>query len=123
MDLPVLASPYFDIPHNFTVVLNVDLPYNLSMGFSFRCATGKPYTSGPDLTRDSRVPAYMKTDFSFSYLHSFFPSNMTVFYLGLSNLFGRINIFDYNYSDDWQRRDPVESSFGRSVYFGVSFNM
>jgi hypothetical protein len=69
------------------------------------------------------VPDYLKVDIQVTYLHSFFDSNTTVFYIAVSNVLGRINVFDYRYSSDWQRRDAVESSFGRSVYFGFSFNM
>lgn len=123
LDSPVLASPYFDITHNLTLVLNASLPKNFSAGISFRYATGKPYTPAPGQYHQARVPAYMKLDFSLSYLYSFFEKNMTVFYLAISNLGGRINIFGYRYSPDYQRRDAVDSAFGRSVYFGVSFNM
>ncbi|MDW7681084.1 MAG: hypothetical protein SCK70_11000, partial [bacterium] len=123
LDSPTLSSPYFDITHNLTLVLNANLPKNFATGVSFRYATGKPYTPAPEQYHQVRVPAYMKLDFSLSYLHRFFENNMTVFYLGISNLEGRINIFDYRYSPDYQRRDAVESAFGRSVYFGVSFNM
>ena len=123
LDSPALASPYFDITHNLTLVLNASLPKNFSAGISFRYATGKPYTPAPGQYHQARVPAYMKLDFSLSYLYSFFEKNMTVFYFAISNLDGRINIFDYRYSPDYQRRDAVDSAFGRSVYFGVSFNM
>lgn len=123
LDSPALSSPYFDITHNLTLVLNASLPKNFSAGISFRYATGKPYTPGPEQYHQARVPAYTKLDLSLSYLYSFFENNMTIFYLGISNLDGRINIFDYRYSPDYERRDAVESSFGRSVYFGVSFNM
>ena len=123
MDIPVLASPYFDITNNLTAVLNVDISRQLTFGVSFRYATGKPYTSAPEQYNKARVPDYQKVDVNLSYLHSFFEGNMTVFYVAVSNLLGRINIFDYRYSDDWKQRDPVESSFGRSFYFGVSVNM
>lgn len=123
MDLPILASPYFDITNNLTVVFNAALLKNFSMGVSFRYATGKPYTPAPEKYHEARVPDYRKLDVNFSYLHSFFESNMTVFYIAASNVLGRINIFDYRYSSDYKRRDAVESSFGRSVYFGISFNM
>jgi vitamin B12 transporter len=123
MDLPVLASPYFDITHNITTVLNVDLPHHFSMGCSFRYATGKPYSPGPDEYHTLRVPSYKRIDVTLTYLHSFFESNVTVFYMAVSNVLGRINVFDYRYSSDWQRRDAVESSFGRFFYFGVSVNM
>jgi outer membrane cobalamin receptor len=123
LDSPALTSPYFDITHNLTMVLNASLPKNLAMGLSFRYATGKPYTPAPGQYHQARVPDYMKLDLTLSYLTSFFEKNLTVFYLAVSNLDGRINIFDYRYSPDYQRRDAVESSFGRSLYFGVSFNM
>ena len=123
MDLPVLASPYFDITHNLTLVLNLSLSKNIAIGGSFRYATGKPYTSAPGEYHQSRVPSYQKLDLTFSYFFSFFESSMTIFYFSVSNLLGRINIFDYRYSADYQRREPVESSFGRSVYFGIQFNM
>jgi vitamin B12 transporter len=123
MDLPVLVSPYFDITNNFTLVLNIDLPKNITLGSSFRFATGKPYTPAPEKYHESRVPSYQKLDLTFSYLHSFFESNMTVLYFSFSNILGRINIFDYRYSTDFERRDAVESSFGRSVYFGFQFNL
>ncbi|MCI0493996.1 TonB-dependent receptor, partial [candidate division KSB1 bacterium] len=123
LDSPALTSPYFDITHNLTLVLNASLPKNFSAGVSFRYATGKPYTPAPGQYHQARVPAYMKLDFSLSYLYSFFEKNMTIFYFAISNLDGRINIFDYRYSPDYQRRDAVDSAFGRSVYFGVSFNM
>lgn len=123
MDSPVVAPPYFDITHNLTVVTNLDLPKYLTLGLSFRHATGKPYTPGPDKYHEARVPDYQKLDVSLSYLHSFFDGNVTVFYVAVSNLLNRINIFDYRYSEDWQRREAEESSFGRAVYFGFSFNM
>lgn len=123
LDAPRLAPPYFDITHNLTMVLNANLPKNFSAGISFRYATGKPYTPAPDKYHQARVPDYMRIDLSMSYLHRFFKNNLTVFYLGISNLEGRINIYDYRYSSDYQRRDAVKSSFGRSVYFGVSLNL
>ncbi|HEX9974073.1 MAG TPA: TonB-dependent receptor, partial [bacterium] len=101
LDSPALTSPYFDITHNLTLVLNASLPKNFSAGISFRYATGKPYTPAPGQYHKARVPAYMKLDFSLSYLYSFFKNNMTVFYLAISNLDGRINIFDYRYSPDY----------------------
>jgi len=123
LDSPNLASPYFDITHNLTVVFNFDLPHQFDLGTSFRYATGKPYTSTSNSYHDARVPSYQKWDITLSYLCSFFENNKTIFYIGIYNLLGRINIFDYRYSPDYLRRDAVDSSFGRSIYFGVSFNM
>ena len=123
MDLHNMASPYFDITHNLSLVLNIDLPHNLTLGAGYRYATGKPYTSGIGMYNDSRVPDYQKLDLTLSYLVSFFENNLSIFYLSASNILGRKNIFDYQYSKDYKRRDAVESSFGRNYYFGVSFNL
>lgn len=124
-DAPVESSPYFDITHNLTFVCNVDLPKQFSVGTSIRYATGKPYSTGPEPEdyHSDRVPDYMKIDLSLSYLTAFGKLKQVVLYGAVSNLLGRINIFDYHYSDDWQRRDAVESSFGRSVYFGATITI
>lgn len=118
-----LTSPDFDITHNLTVVLDYSpVPY-FGISTSYRYATGKPYTPAPGEYNSKRVPDYHRLDVNLSYLHSFFERNLTVFYLGISNITGRINIFDYLYSPDWSEREPVKSSFGRSIYFGISVNL
>ena len=123
MDIPVLTSPYFDISNNLSLVLTIDLPMRFTLGSSFRYATGKPYTPYFERYNESRVPDYQKWDLTLTKLFSFFNNNLTVFYMSFSNVLGRINVFDYRYSEDYSKRAPVESSFGRSIYFGVSFNM
>lgn len=122
LDLPVLAPPHFDITHNFTAVLNCDLPGNFTLGSSLRLATGKPYTPASRQYHAARVPDFQKVDLSLSYLHQFFTRDMTIFYLAVSNVLNRINVFDYRYSDDYTRRTAEKSAFGRSVYFGVALN-
>jgi len=123
MDYPRMVSPYFDITHNFTAVLKLSVLRGFEVGLSYRYATGKPYTPAPGQYNVARVPDYQKLDLSLSCLYSFFEGNLTVFYLAVSNLLNRVNIFDYRYSSDYSGREPVKSSFGRSVYFGVSFAM
>ncbi len=122
-DLPVLTSPYFDITNNITAVITADLPWHFSAGMSCRYATGKPYSPAADQYHTERVPDYQKMDINLSWLYSFTGKDMTIFYAAVSNLSGRINIFDYKYSADFQRREAVKSSFGRSVYFGVQVNL
>lgn len=117
-----LTPPYFDITHNFTATVRYCLSPRLSLGLSYRHASGKPYTPAPGRYNTARVPDYEKLDLSLSYLHQFFEGNLTVFYLAVSNLLNRVNIFDYRYSPDYSKREPVKSSFGRLVYFGVSFS-
>ena len=123
MDIPVMTSPFFDITHNLNCVLTATLPGGFSLGLRYRYATGKPYSSGPALYNDKRVPPYRKMDCNLSWSHSFFGRDQTILYCAASNIFNRINIFDYRYSRDFQDRTPVTSSFGRSFYFGIQFNM
>lgn len=118
-----LTPPDFDITHNLTMVLDYQITMPFRVSTSYRYATGKPYTPAPGEYNSSRVPDYHKLDVSLSYLQSFYEGNLTVFYVGISNITGRINIFDYLYSPDWSEREPVKSSFGRSIYFGVSVNI
>lgn len=122
-EFPDLRPPYFDITHNLTLVAKYDLTSHLNLGATYRFATGKPYTPAPGQHNSERVPDYQRLDMSLSYLCSFFEGNFTVFYLSVSNLLGRVNIFDYRYSPDYSQREPVKSSFGRSVYFGVSLSI
>ncbi len=120
---PDLRPPYFDITHNLTLVTKFRLAPRLGLGATYRYATGKPYTPAPGQYHTKRVPDYRKMDVNLSYLCSLFEGNLTVFYLAISNLLGRVNIFDYRYSPDYRKREPVKSSFRRSVYFGVSLSI
>ncbi|MFQ6093063.1 MAG: TonB-dependent receptor domain-containing protein [bacterium] len=115
-----LASPDFDITHNLTLVAKRELSSRVNLAFTYRYATGKPYTPAPDAFNTQRGPDYERLDFMISYLHSFYPNNLTVFYGAVSNVFDRHNIYDYYYSPDFSQRTERRSVFGRSVYFGVS---
>ena len=121
MDTPGLASPDFDITHNLITVLEMSLSLHINVGCAYRYATGKPYSTADNRYNNARVPAYQKLDFNLTYLYRFFEGNLTVFYLAVSNLLGRDNIFDYYYSPDYRKREAIKSSMLRSVYFGVSF--
>jgi len=123
MDLPIMASPYFDITHNINTVITADLGKNISLGIRYRYATGKPYTSKKGVYHDKRVPSYENMDVNLSWIHSFFGKDMTIVYCAVSNLLGRVNIFDYRYSSDFQKREAVTSSFQRSIYFGFQVNI
>lgn len=122
MDLPVMASPDFDITHTLTWVLNCEITHRFNLGSSFRAATGRPYTPAPGAWQSRRVPAYFRLDLTGGYTTSLFGRDMTILYASCSNVLGRTNILDYNYSDDYARRVPIKSAYGRSVYFGLQIN-
>ena len=120
---PSLSPTRFDIPHQLTIVSKFDFSLRWHAALSYRFATGRPYTASATTFLDNRVPDYHTADVSLNYLKSFFTGNVTVFYLSVSNLFNRNNIFDYLYSPDFSRREPVISTIRRTVYFGFSFSM
>jgi vitamin B12 transporter len=119
-DYPGLFPPDFDITHNLTAILNVSPIPVFQLGAKYVYATGKPFTPMGGDFRSDRLPSYWTLDFSASYLHSFFVNNLTVFYLAVNNVTNRNNILGYHNGDV---NEPVESSYGRLYYFGVSFQM
>ncbi|MEL6822879.1 MAG: TonB-dependent receptor [Calditrichota bacterium] len=118
---PNLSPTRFDISNQLTFVGKADLSLRWHLAFSYRYTTGRPYTSSATTYLDSRVPDYHKADASINYLRSFFPGNLTVFFFAIANVFNRDNIFDYRYSADFSRREVVNSTMRRNVYFGLSF--
>jgi vitamin B12 transporter len=115
-----LTPPDFDITHNLTVASKLWLGQRMNVSTTYRYATGKPYTPAPSLFNSERIPDYHRADLSLSLLHSLFPGNLTVFFVSVSNIFDRKNIFDYYYSPDYSTRTEVSSTMGRMLYFGFS---
>ncbi|MGH1364067.1 MAG: TonB-dependent receptor [Calditrichia bacterium] len=123
LDAPTLSPTRFDITNQLTIVGKAALSLRWNVAFSYRFATGRPFTSSATTYHDSRVAAYHKGDLSINYLRSFFPGNLTVFYAAVANVFNRNNIFDYSYSPDYSQRVAVTSTMRRNVYFGMSFSL
>jgi len=119
-DYPGLFPPDFDITHNLSAILNFTPVTFFQLGVKYMYATGKPFTPKDEDFRSERLPSYWTLDLSASYLHSFFDSNLTVFYFSVNNVTNRNNILGYHNGDE---NEPVESSYGRLYYFGVSFQM
>jgi vitamin B12 transporter len=119
-DYPYLASPDFDITHNLSLILNVSPIPVFSVGAKYLYATGKPFTPIGGGFRSDRLPPYCMLDLSVSYLYSFFPDNLTVFYFSVNNVTSKTNIVGYR---NGNRNDPIESYYGRLFYFGISFKI
>ncbi|MEJ2567848.1 MAG: TonB-dependent receptor, partial [candidate division WOR-3 bacterium] len=119
-DYPGLFPPDFDITHNLSAILNLNPVAFLQFGIKYMYATGKPFTPAGEDFRSARLPSYWTLDLSASYLYSFFDNNLTVFYFAVNNVTNRNNILGYHNGDI---NEPVESSYGRLYYFGVSFKI
>ena len=119
-DYPKSAPPEFDITHNINVIVNYSILSNLMVGGRFIYSTGKPYTPQGAEFHSGRIPDYYKIDLNMYYLHSFYPGNLTVFYLMVNNITDRVNILDYHNGD---KSNPVTTSYRRLFYFGISFEI
>lgn len=116
-----LVPTRFDITYTFNAIAKYTLFYNLEIGLKNTFAYGKPYSDSQEKNNNRRMPNYHRVDMSVFYLHSFFENNLTIFYAGIDNLFGRRNISDYLYSADYSSRTEVISTLVRSFYFGLQF--
>jgi hypothetical protein len=133
------APSSFDITHNLTIVGKIKLIQFLSLGLTFRYATGKPITpvisaiqtaganyyepvQGP--VNSERMPDFIRLDASLGYFLPFGDSNSATFYIAVSNILDHANPVRYEYSVDYSQRRLRTTDYRRFVYFGVaiSFN-
>ena len=126
--------PDFDIPNTLQLVAQHSLTASVSIGASFRMASGKPFTpiAGSSDTPEGliplygaidsqRLPLYERLDFSVSKSYSVAKKVSMILFLGVNNVLDRKNVFAYAYSSDYSQRRPAEGSQGRAFYFGTSF--
>jgi len=134
-DTRELARSPFDISRMWTSVLEQQLGSRWSVGLTLRSATGRPFTPIVDANFDAgqqvwvpvygppmseRLPGFRRTDFSLSHLAPLGAGRLLVAFLGISNLFDRVNVHDYTYTSNYAERRVVRSQFKRSIYFGVT---
>ena len=133
-----LAPSAFDATHTLNLVLNRGFGEWLDLGVAYRAATGVPFTpitgAAFDDTRglwqpvhgapmSERLPAYTRVDLSASVLQSFWPDNITVFFVSMMNSLDRSNVLQFRYNGDYSERIPVKTPFPRSIYFGVTMTL
>ncbi|MXX55787.1 MAG: TonB-dependent receptor [Gemmatimonadetes bacterium] len=133
-----LAPSAFDATHTLNLVLNRGFGEWLDLGVAYRAATGVPFTpvtgAAFDETRglwqpvhgapmSERLPAYRRVDLSASVLQSFWPDNITVFFVSMMNSLDRSNVRQFRYSRDYSERIPLKTPFPRSIYFGVTMTL
>ena len=132
------APSSFDITHNLTLVGKVQVIQQLSIGLTFRCATGTPVTpvvgairpdgagyyepiQGP--LNSERMPAFVRLDATLAYFQPFGESNAVMFYLGMTNVLDRPNPVRYEYSADYAQRRLRTTDYHRFIYFGTSVSL
>ena len=105
----------------------------LSLNSALRYATGRPFTDiigsvpsvdGPQPVFGApnalRLPGYLRSDVSISWLHARQRGPTAVFWASISNVFDRRNIMRYTWNRDFTARTPVRSPFNRSIYAGAT---
>jgi hypothetical protein len=132
-DLPAGTwEPDFSIPHSLELVASFRPVPAWTVGLSWRWASGRPFTPilgaraagdgylpiyGP--INSERLPPYARLDLSVSH-----PSQLAglpvILFAGLSNALGRANVFQYTYSADFSRRQPVRNAAPRTFYLGFT---
>lgn len=98
LDFPQTAVPYFASRHNFSVVYKHFIPKLKSqLGATYSFTSGRPYFN-PNLTEgefnSQRTPSFQDLSANVAYL----PKNWLIIYVSCTNLLGRDNIFNYEYS-------------------------
>jgi hypothetical protein len=112
----------YDITHNLSIALKLNISALWGVSATYRYSSGKPFHTAPGEWNAGRGASYKKLDLSFTRLVSFFNDNLTVFYFSIANILGRENVVQYTYTYDYSKKYARKSTNNRSVYFGVNFN-
>ncbi|MDF2188065.1 TonB-dependent receptor [Paraflavitalea sp. CAU 1676] len=131
LDYPARLQPAFATPHTVSLaVKRFFRQLNLSANGSFTWATGRPYYN---LQKDATGTAYVfdqgttnqyaALNLSFAYLFTMFKGwknkDFSGIGFGMNNVFGRQQVFGYNYSFDGLTKLPVTQPALRTWYAGL----
>jgi len=134
-DSGLLSPTSFGIRNSTTLILQRAFSGGYQSGISWRYGSGKPVTEITGSTYDSvrgvyapiygapfagRFPETQRLDFSLSKITWHGAHYATVWYLALSNVLGRHNVYDYVYSADYRVRNDQPTVLNRSLYVGVT---
>ena len=133
----IQARAPFDITNSVTLVADKTLPRGLSVSGALRYATGKPYSPVNGATFNQaerrwipsygspyslRLPPFQRVDLSISRFRQLSPQSYYVLFASINNVFNRVNVYEYRYSEDFTKRIPIRSLFNRSLYVGGSIS-
>ncbi|HTE26165.1 TonB-dependent receptor [Flavitalea sp.] len=131
LDYPYAIRPGFSTPHTASIAIKrfyTDLSMNLNVSYSF--ATGRPYyfinnRSGgvAEIQDQGTTRTYSNMNISFAYLFSMFKKwkhkDFSGIGLGMNNVFGRNQVFGYNYGLTGANKIPISLPATRTFYFGI----
>lgn len=122
LNYPIAAVPTFASKHNFSVVYKYFItPLKTQLGMAWSFASGRPYNNpNEEKFNAGKTPAYRDLSVNISYL----PKPYLIVYLSCTNLFGRNNIFGYDYrltpdADGQYAGRAVTQQAKRFLFMGV----
>lgn len=130
LNYPTSIQPSFAANHTLAVVFKrFVLPWKTGFNVSYNFATGRPYYR---IAYDNTQSKYLITDegktinfnsmsFSINYLPNLGKKDartFAVFVLGINNVLGQSQVFNYNYSHDGNRKEAITPPSKRFVFIG-----
>lgn len=131
LDFPISLRPAFTTPHTASLVVKRFFQeINLSVNLAYTLATGRPYydiqthANGATYVADQGTTnTYSALNLSFAYMFSLFKGwknkDFSGIGLGMNNVFGREQVFGYNYSVNGLYKLPITQPAARTFYFGI----
>jgi hypothetical protein len=131
MDYPASLRPTFATPHTASLIVKRYFQaINLSANLSYTLATGRPYYNfqtdaqgEPYVLDKGTTNTYSGLNLSFAYLFTMFKGwknkDFSGIGFGMNNVFGREQVFGYNYSYNGLRKLPITQAAVRTWYAGL----
>ena len=139
LDIATVRPSIYDITHNLKVVTKNNLGKGFELSNTTRLATGRPFTPITGGAYDAvnqhwapayaqknsgRFPTYVRVDARVSKYIFFGTQRWLVLYVEGLNVFGKDNILDYKYSEDFSQRSEIQSYFSnRTVVMGFALTL
>jgi vitamin B12 transporter len=130
LNYPQAITPTFAANHTAAFVIKKFVTkWKTGFNLSYNFATGRPYyyfaynnTLNKYVIGDAgKTINYNSTSFSVNYLPSIGKKNtktFAVWVLGVNNVFGQKQVFNYNYNNDGSRKEPVTPPSKRFIFIG-----
>ena len=130
LNYPQAITPTFAANHTGAVVVKkFVLPWKTGFNLSYNFATGRPYYHfAYDNAQNKYVIGdagktinYNSMSFSVNYLPGIGkkdPKAFVVWVLGINNVLGQSQVFNYNYTNDGSRKEAVTPPSKRFIYLG-----
>ncbi len=130
LNYPKAITPSFAASHTAAVVVKkFVLPWKTGFNLSYSFATGRPYyhfaydnVQGKYVIGDAgRTINYNSMSFSVNYVPGIGKKNpkaFVVWVLGINNVLGQNQVFNYNYNNDGSRKEAVTPPSKRFIFLG-----